>query len=451
MRRADALLRRFAFVPQARLDDVMVSYATPGGGVGPARRFLRRFPAAGSGPAPLERLVGRGRRPTCCDPGDLLYLPPGVQHDGVALEPCFTYSIGFRAPRGAELGAAFLDWLHERGLPDARYRDPRLRPARSARPRPGGDDRLSPRACCARIRWSRGDVATLPRRIPHAAEGARRVLGAESARARAPAWSRSTRRRSSSTAARRFFINGEAFTAARARGRGAAQLADTRAARRGRLARAALARLISEWQRRGYARVETARWMKRPTSGSTPARGFQAAVERLLGAARARAARLRSGRRVAAAERPGAHRAARALPRREPHAAAVHGGPRHRSHHAATARACSASSRASAHAIQINRTHEHIRELQDAFLVLDSQHYVRRPVAAFYRGADRPGRRNRSARHAPALHGDLGSFRTRASRAPPSASNSGTEPELSSRTRAQPPYRCLRLCRDKRA
>jgi hypothetical protein len=39
------------------------------------------------------------------------------------------------------------------------------------------------------------------------------------------------------------------------------------------------------------------------------------------------------------------------------------------------------------HAVQVNRTHEHIRELQDAFLVLDSQHYVRRPVAAFYRGA----------------------------------------------------------------
>ena len=39
------------------------------------------------------------------------------------------------------------------------------------------------------------------------------------------------------------------------------------------------------------------------------------------------------------------------------------------------------------HAIQINRSHEHIRELQDAFLVLDSQHYVRRPVAAFFRGA----------------------------------------------------------------
>jgi len=40
-----------------------------------------------------------------------------------------------------------------------------------------------------------------------------------------------------------------------------------------------------------------------------------------------------------------------------------------------------------AHAMQINRTHEHIREIQDSFLVLDSQHYVRRPVASFFRGA----------------------------------------------------------------
>jgi hypothetical protein len=40
-----------------------------------------------------------------------------------------------------------------------------------------------------------------------------------------------------------------------------------------------------------------------------------------------------------------------------------------------------------AHAVQVNRTHEHIRDLQDAFLVLDAQHYLRRPVASFYRGA----------------------------------------------------------------
>src|SRR6185503_10079030 len=122
---ADALLRRFAFVPQARLDDVMVSYATPGGGVGPHVDSYDVFLIQGSG----RRRWTVGGRSFVAEPGDLLYLPPGREHDGVALEPCTTYSIGFRAPRGAELGAAFLDWLHERGLPDARYRDPGLRPA----------------------------------------------------------------------------------------------------------------------------------------------------------------------------------------------------------------------------------------------------------------------------------------------------------------------------------
>src|SRR5438309_7940585 len=156
---ADQLLRRFEFVPQARLDDVMVSYATPGGGVGPHVDsydvFLlqgtgrRRWTVRGPGHTPY-RYVAR--------PGDLLYLPPGWRHDGVALDPCFTYSIGFRAPRGAELGAAFLDWLHERGLPEARYRDPRLAPAR-ARARIPDEMVAFAASALGRIRWSRRDVA----------------------------------------------------------------------------------------------------------------------------------------------------------------------------------------------------------------------------------------------------------------------------------------------------
>src|SRR4030095_9265260 len=137
---ADDLLQRFAIVPQARLDDVMVSYATPGGGVGPHVDRYDVFLLQGPG-------VRRWRvenKQYLAQPGDLLYLPPGVgphgggarsprhlharrsprrsrppgvRRDGVALDHCFTSSIGFRAPRGAELGAAFLDWLHERGLP----------------------------------------------------------------------------------------------------------------------------------------------------------------------------------------------------------------------------------------------------------------------------------------------------------------------------------------------
>ena len=157
-RPADALLRRFDFVPQARLDDVMVSYATRGGGVGPHVDSYDVFLLQGPGRRRWRVwLSDKKIRQYVVEPGDLLYLPPGMKHDGVALEPCYTYSIGFRTPRGAELGAAFLDWLHERGLPDARYRDPGLLPARrSARiPR---ELVLHSKRTLDRIRWSRREV-----------------------------------------------------------------------------------------------------------------------------------------------------------------------------------------------------------------------------------------------------------------------------------------------------
>ena len=150
---ADELLQRFAFVPQARLDDVMVSYATPGGGVGPHIDRYDVFLLQGPG----RRLWRVESKRYLAHPGDLLYLPPGVRHDGVALDRCFTYSIGFRAPRGTELGAAFLDWLHERGLPDADYRDAGMKPA--ARPGELPKEMISfADALLARIRWSRRDV-----------------------------------------------------------------------------------------------------------------------------------------------------------------------------------------------------------------------------------------------------------------------------------------------------
>jgi 50S ribosomal protein L16 3-hydroxylase len=58
------------------------------------------------------------------DAGDMLYLPPGVAHDGVAIDACTTYSIGFRAPSAQELVTGFLDWLSDRVVLDGRYRDP---------------------------------------------------------------------------------------------------------------------------------------------------------------------------------------------------------------------------------------------------------------------------------------------------------------------------------------
>jgi 50S ribosomal protein L16 3-hydroxylase len=254
--RADALLRRFSFIPQARLDDVMVSYATPGGGVGPHVDSYDVFLLQGSGRRRWT-VWSPERTPYryIAAPGDMIYLPPGWRHDGVALDACFTYSIGFRAPRGAELGAAFLDWLHERGLPDARYGDPRLSPARHPARIP--DEMLSFAATALeRIRWTRGDVASflgaylsMPKQHIVFRPRSGRRLGAGMVRL--------DLKTQLLYAGRRFFINGEVVTVP-ARGAAALQqLADQRAADAAKLARAGLTRLISDWQGRGYVWVET--------------------------------------------------------------------------------------------------------------------------------------------------------------------------------------------------
>jgi 50S ribosomal protein L16 3-hydroxylase len=248
---ADALLRRFSFVPQARLDDVMVSYATPGGGVGPHLDSYDVFLLQGSG---RRRWRIAGRAPWIASAGDLVYLPPGMRHDGVALDRCFTYSIGFRAPSGAELGAAFLDWLHERGLTDARYRDPRLAPARSSARLPRDMVAFAARVL-GRIRWTQGDVErflgeyltqpkshlVFPPRTP------KRLAGRLALEPKTQLL----------YSGRRFFVNGDSFLASPREAAVLRRLADRRAVRAADLAQARLTRLISDWQRRGYVRVES--------------------------------------------------------------------------------------------------------------------------------------------------------------------------------------------------
>ena len=253
---AERLLRRFDFIPQARLDDVMVSYATPGGGVGPHVDSYDVFLLQGPGTrrwrvwnphgAVAEYRLG---------PGDMLYLPPGWKHDGVALEPCFTYSIGFRAPRGAELGAAFLDWLHERGLADAAYRDPRLEPARKPAAIPRAMTAFAARVLQA-IRWTPGDAARflgeyLTEPKPH-------VVFRPAPRRGAPA-RRDFRLDPKSRllyAGRRFFINGESFVAAGRSARLLRELADRRVLGGRKLARSPLLALILRWERMGYLHRE---------------------------------------------------------------------------------------------------------------------------------------------------------------------------------------------------
>ncbi len=141
---ARKLLDRFRFVPDARLDDVMVSFASDRGGVGPhvdsydvfllqARgrrrwRIARRYDPALRRDAPLKVL----RRFTVekeyvLDAGDMLYLPPGWAHDGIAEGgECMTYSIGFRAPRRDNLGIDLVEQLLDRAAGDGPlYADPR--------------------------------------------------------------------------------------------------------------------------------------------------------------------------------------------------------------------------------------------------------------------------------------------------------------------------------------
>ena len=248
---ADALLRRFQFIPQARLDDVMVSYAAPGGGVGPHADSYDVFLL--QGPGSRRWRVGAERH--VLQTGDLLYVPPGWQHDGVALEPCFTYSIGFRAPRGAELAAAFLDWLHERGLPDALYRDPALAPAA----RPG---RIPPQMISfavrslQRIRWSGADAARflgeyLSTPKPH--------VVFRPGRAAAPlrrAMVRLDAKTQLLYSGGRFFMNGESLALAGPGARALRELADRRSARGAALAAARLGALLSGWRRLGYLHYE---------------------------------------------------------------------------------------------------------------------------------------------------------------------------------------------------
>ena len=171
---ADALLRRFAFLPFARLDDVMVSYAVPGGGVGPhfdsydvfllqgfgrrRWRYGRQRDLALRPGLPVKIL--RHFRPTHDDvlaPGDMLYLPPAHAHDGVAVDECMTYSIGFRAPSHQELVEAFLDRLRDNLRVAGRYADPGLRATgHPARIDAAIVERLA--APLARIRWTGRDV-----------------------------------------------------------------------------------------------------------------------------------------------------------------------------------------------------------------------------------------------------------------------------------------------------
>jgi 50S ribosomal protein L16 3-hydroxylase len=145
------LKQHFRFLPDWRLDDIMVSFAAPGGSVGPHIDqydvFLlqtegRRRWQIGEVPSAMPALLPHPELQLLQDfsatdsyvleAGDMLYLPPGVPHWGVAVDPCITCSIGFRAPSHEEIISHYCDDVLA-GLRAGRFSDPEREPS----PNPG--------------------------------------------------------------------------------------------------------------------------------------------------------------------------------------------------------------------------------------------------------------------------------------------------------------------------
>ncbi|WP_295477737.1 cupin domain-containing protein [uncultured Pseudomonas sp.] len=142
------LLEHFRFLPSWRIDDVMISYAAPGGSVGPHFDNYDVFLLQGHGKrrwkigqmcdsdsalikhADLRILAEfEGSEEWVLEPGDMLYLPPRLAHWGVAEDDCLTYSVGFRAPSAAEVLTHFTDFLSQFIPDEERYTDAGLEPA----------------------------------------------------------------------------------------------------------------------------------------------------------------------------------------------------------------------------------------------------------------------------------------------------------------------------------
>lgn len=145
------LLNAFDFLPRWRLDDLMVSVAARGGSVGPHTDQYDVFLIQAKGHRKWQ--IAEEFNPQLLDgcelnvlesfepeqewtlePGDMLYLPPGIAHHGVALDTCMTWSAGMRAPSSADLFQALGEWLAENHDEGSRYADPDLQDGR-----PGGE------------------------------------------------------------------------------------------------------------------------------------------------------------------------------------------------------------------------------------------------------------------------------------------------------------------------
>lgn len=273
---AHELLCRFRFVPDARLDDLMISWASDGGGVGPHLDSYDVFLLQVQGRRrwrwgkPRERALVPGlplrilaafepEQEAVLEPGDMLYLPPDWAHDGVAEGECMTCSIGFRAPPRGELARevlqrhldALADAADGEGAPDPLYRDP----AQPATAHPGEIPAALRSAAGDAVRRLLADTGALECALGEWLSEPKPGVWFEPGPPLAPAGGvRLDRRTRMLWDQRHVYINGEAFRAA---GRDAAlmrELADRRALparQRARLSEGAAA-LLADWAEAGW-------------------------------------------------------------------------------------------------------------------------------------------------------------------------------------------------------
>ena len=276
--RAHELLSRFCFVPQARVDDLMISYASDGGGVGPHFDSYDVFLLQAQGRRRWR--VGRQKDLTLRDdlplkvlanfepeeeyvlePGDMLYLPPLYAHDGVAQGECQTYSIGFRSPGRGELARELLQRLSEDAAELAGenlYRDAAQEATAAPGAIPAQMQRFAREALLAALKDPGAQDRALGEYLTEPKASVWFEGGAAGAAGRQVVLDRRTRMMYDD---RHVFVNGESY---RASGRDAAlmrALADRRSLGAVELARAseAVRSLLQSWCEAGWAHARKER------------------------------------------------------------------------------------------------------------------------------------------------------------------------------------------------
>ncbi|CAN7497284.1 JmjC domain-containing protein [Variovorax paradoxus] len=276
-----ALLRQFRFLPDARLDDLMISYASDQGGVGAhfdsydvfllQAQGRRRWSIGRQSDLRLQQGVPlkilenfEPEQSFVLEPGDMLYLPPRYAHDGVAVgDDCMTCSIGLRSSAVGELGAdllarvaqAYAEALEDAGPAElARYRDPTQPAVEAPAAMPAALQAFARKAVDAALR----DPDAIDRALGESLTEPKANVWFDSEGAEAPAELHAValdRRTRMLYDARHLYINGESFRAGGADATLMRRLADRRALGPRELARAsdgALA-LLAEWCEAGWA------------------------------------------------------------------------------------------------------------------------------------------------------------------------------------------------------